>query len=339
MKNKVLILYPLKNEAWGGGNNFLYFLRDQFIRKKVYTKSLIRASAVIINSHQITKKEVMILFFWKLLNPKKVIIHRLDGPISFHRPYSNTDVFISRVNKLISDGNIFQTSWSKNKNFALVGISPNIQNTVIHNEANFEIFSHSRIRVVAKKIRLVTSSWSMAEKKGFKTYKFIDDNLDFQKYEYYFIGNSPLKFKNIKMLGVMGKFELSSFLKDCDFFISASEDEPCSNSLIEASQCGLSILTHNSGGSPELVKDGDFIFSSKEELLQILQNHDHMRMSRLEKQKIPIVKRQDASNQYIKFISKVLNDKKGRSFIGLYINIFCRLIRHYFNKSEKFKEC
>ena len=46
--------------------------------------------------------------------------------------------------------------------------------------------------------------------------------------------------------------ELSSMMQNYDGYITASQNDPCSNSLCEAAQFGLKILALNDGGHPEV---------------------------------------------------------------------------------------
>ena len=49
--------------------------------------------------------------------------------------------------------------------------------------------------------------------KGFNYLSYIDKNLDFSKFEMSFIGNTPIKFKNIKIFRPMSPKNLQKKLK------------------------------------------------------------------------------------------------------------------------------
>jgi len=92
------------------------------------------------------------------------------------------------------------------------------------------------------KVKLIASSWSNNWRKGFDIYRFLDENLDFSKYEMTFVGNSPVKFKNIKQIPPVESRDLAELLRTHHIYITASQNDPCSNSLIEALSCVICII-------------------------------------------------------------------------------------------------
>jgi glycosyltransferase involved in cell wall biosynthesis len=143
---------------------------------------------------------------------------------------------------------------------------------VIPNAADPEIF-HSRGRQpfnVDRKIRLISVSWSDNLNKGAPVYQWLDDHLDWGRYEYTFVGRSPVSFQNIHTLSPITSEALAKELRQNDVFITASRNDPCSNSLIEALACGLPALYLGSGGHSEIVGEAGFAFQSAEEILQLL---------------------------------------------------------------------
>ena len=143
---------------------------------------------------------------------------------------------------------------------------------VIPNAVDPEIF-HSRDRQpfnADRKIRLISVSWSDNLNKGAPVYQWLDDNLDWDRYEYTFVGRSPVSFKNIRTLSPITSEELAKELRQHDVFITASRNDPCSNSLIEALACGLPALYLDSGGHPEIVGKAGYPFQIAEEIPSLL---------------------------------------------------------------------
>ena len=72
----------------------------------------------------------------------------------------------------------------------------------------------------------------------------------------------------IKSLGFLNKEELNTALANCDALVNFSRDENLSMAGIEALAVGVPLLVLNSGGNPELVKDGEtgFLVSGKQQL-------------------------------------------------------------------------
>jgi glycosyltransferase involved in cell wall biosynthesis len=94
--------------------------------------------------------------------------------------------------------------------------------------------------------------------------------MDFDKYEFTFVGRSPIKWKNINNLGLKGPYEIEDILSDHDIFITASKNDPCSNALIEAMSVGLPVLALNSGGHPEIVGANGILFDGEDDVLDKL---------------------------------------------------------------------
>jgi glycosyltransferase involved in cell wall biosynthesis len=99
-------------------------------------------------------------------------------------------------------------------------------------------------------------------------------------------------------------------LKNHDAFITASENDPCSNSLVESLTCGLPVIALNSGGHPELVKEGGVLFNNETDLIEKIT----MLFDDLEnyKKNISIDSIDQVVEKYIMFFEKLLQgDKNG----------------------------
>jgi len=72
------------------------------------------------------------------------------------------------------------------------------------------------------------------------------------------------------MIEAVSSEKLAEIIKTCDIFITATENDTCSNSLIEAMSCGLPAVGLHSGGSPEIIKEGGKTFTSCENILQTI---------------------------------------------------------------------
>jgi len=97
-------------------------------------------------------------------------------------------------------------------------------------------------------------------------YKWIEDHLDWSRFEYTFVGNASEEFHRINHIPPVSSEELAAILRQHDIYITASRNDPCSNALIEALACGLPALYLNDGGHPELVGHGGLPFGKAEEI-------------------------------------------------------------------------
>lgn len=262
------IPYNFKDNPWGGANQFLKGVKKYFLEQGVYSESPYKADVVLFNSHHNID---YVLKLKKRFN-SLIFIHRIDGPIFVVRDRDiQLDKIVFRINNYVANGTIFQSNWSRQENYRL-GLKKKIFETVIINAADPLIFNRNGKIPFSKDriIRLIATSWSRNWKKGFHVYQWLDENMDFEKYEMTFIGNSPIQFKNIQNIQPVLSHELALKLKENDIFITASQKDPCSNSLIEALHCGLPALVRNDGGHPEILGKGGILFNKPEEIPLLL---------------------------------------------------------------------
>jgi glycosyltransferase involved in cell wall biosynthesis len=272
---KIHILYPFKEGPWGGANQFLKAIKAYLEKKACYENNPKKADVILFNGSPSALLLLLIKGLYKLKkhNPTLLMFVRLDGPIFLIR---DNDLEIDKafydLNNAAADGMIFQSHWSKKNNFAQ-GMCENAFESVIINAPDPDFFNKKEKKHFSanKKIRLIATSWSSNFKKGFATYKWLDDNLDFSRYDMTFVGNSPIKFTNINHIPPLETEKLAIELKNSDIFITASQKDPCSNSLIEALHCGLPAIVLKDGGHPELLGMGGEIFTSAEEIPSLLE--------------------------------------------------------------------
>lgn len=260
---KFHIAYELKEGPWGGGNQFLKALKKYLDEKGFYVNQPKQADIIIFNSHHNLRKVV----FLKCAYPEKIFIHRLDNLMQIARGSGNkTDSVIMQVNRKIADGTIFQSHWCRDR-FVERGWQLGAD-TVIHNAPDPAIFYKQvcKDRGTRKKIRIVASSWSVNERKGFPLLKFLDEHLDFNRFEMTYIGPSPVSFRNITHRSSLPTHQLAAALRENDIYISGSYNEACSNSLLEAIHSGLIPLARDSGANSELINIKELLFSEDKEV-------------------------------------------------------------------------
>ncbi|MCC5847969.1 MAG: glycosyltransferase family 4 protein [Verrucomicrobia bacterium] len=194
-------------------------------------------------------------------------VHRLDGPLQTYRGMDDgTDARISEINHNHATATIFQSRFSLDAHLAL-GLSARAP-VVIPNTPDPEIF-HPRDRLpfdANRKFKLISVSWSDNPNKGLETYLALDTLLDYSRVEYTFVGRIQTTFRNIRLLAPMPSAPLADLLRQQDAYLTASRNDPCSNSLLEALACGLPALYLNSGGHPELAADAGLPFDAPEEV-------------------------------------------------------------------------
>ncbi len=195
-----------------------------------------------------------------------LMVHRVDGPIAAYRGWDDgTDGRIRKINHELADVTIFQSRYSKEKHIEL-GMEFKFP-VVIPNAADPRIFHPNGRKPfeLNRKTRLISSSWSDNPKKGGPFYAKLETLLDWDRFEYTFVGRTQTPFKRVKSISPVPSHDLANILRSHDVYITASQNDPCSNSVIEALQCGLPCLYLDSGGHAELVGEAGFSFSSEEE--------------------------------------------------------------------------
>ena len=261
---KYFILYEFRKESWGGGNQFLKALQRELIRANAYAHTPAQGDAILFNSHHNVGNVVKA----KQQFPATLFIHRIDGPMAYRGVDGDrVDKKISFLNRKLADGTVFQSRWSQAACYKS-GYAANRFEAVIPNAPDPDIFyPGAGLPVEGRKIRLVSTGWSTNENKGAEFFQFLDDTLDFGRYDFHYVGRSPRKFKNIRVLEPMSSAELGNFLRSQDIFVFASKYEACSNSLLEGIHCGLSVIALESSSNSEVVAGHRELFSTKEELL------------------------------------------------------------------------
>ncbi len=303
----------LAEGPFGGGSQFLKALRNYFKYIGVYEENPNNADIIIFNSYPFNESFRFKQAF-KLKKRNKILIHRIDGPIYKVR---GKDLIIDKIiynfNNLLADGTIFQSEWSKFANLEQK-MKKSTFEAIIINAPDKNIFNKKEKAEFNKnrKIKLVASSWSSNWNKGFETYKFLDQSLDFDKYEMTFIGNSPIRFKHIKMIKPLKSNELAKELKKNDIFITASRNDPCSNSLIEALHCGLPAIVLNDGGHPEIIGNSGLAFDNHYEILekieQISNNYEFYQKS------INLPDIEYVAKKYLEFLTEIFDNFKKKDY-------------------------
>ena len=298
------ILFPFQEGPWGGGNQFLKALRDYFILKGVYSDKPDKAEAILFNSHHLLEDAARLL---KRM-PDKIMIHRVDGPLVMVRGTGiNIDKLIFKFNDIISDGTIFQSRWSQLESIKM-GMKNPKKCAIIINSPRPDIFYRKEIKekLEGRKIKLLATSWSANYRKGFDVYSYLDKHLDLSRYEMTFIGNSPVKFYNIRHISALESKILADAIRKNDIFITASINDPCSNSLIEAIHCGLPAVVRDSGGHPEILGKGGTTFTGTDDVCdaidRVASNYSHYVMN----MSLPLL--EEIGEHYYMFIKQVYDD-------------------------------
>jgi len=158
---------------------------------------------------------------------------------------------------------IFQSEYSRDV-FAAGGFAGPA--TVIHNGVDEDVFNmvertwfgRTRPRRLwdgAEPTRVVVSTWSADENKGFADYRELDAQLGGRDdVEITLVGRVPegTSFSHIRHVGPFPVTKLARVLKRNHVLLHLSRYETCSNSLLEGMNCGLPPIYVDSGSNAEL---------------------------------------------------------------------------------------
>ncbi len=267
---KISFFHEFRPAPYGGSNSFFIALKGYLESRGILVDvNLVKRNTevVLLNAFLFDEKK---LENYKNRYPDIKIIHRIDGPVSAHRAIElDIDRQLLELNTKFADRTIIQSEYSKKKSEDLGLFFKNP--VVIHNAANPLFFNRNdKSKFNKDKVKIIASSWSDNRKKGAEVYRWLENELDWSVYEFTFVGRLPIKLKRAKHIDACPPEELSRYLKNSDIYITASENDSCSNSLIEALSCGLPAIYLNSGGHPEIVKNAGIGFSKNEEIIGAL---------------------------------------------------------------------
>ncbi len=325
---KIKILYDFKDGPWGGANQFLKVLREEFMGLGIYEEEAEKANCIIFYSYQ-KLPEVLQL---KLKYPEKIFVHRLGGVLHYHKgeEWLMIDRVMNKVASKLADLAVFVSRWlyDESTKFGFKGKTY----TIIGNAVNKEIFNASgKTDFNPQKIKLIASSWSGNFNKGFSFYKYLDQHLDWSRYEMIFVGNSPIQFKNIKIAKPMASEQLADISRQHDIYVTATKDDACSNAILEALTCGLPVVALKSGGNGEIVQDGGELFASEQEMMEKIEL-----VTKQYERYTANIKFKDAraiANEYVENITKITDGQSKR--ISKLLEYEVKITFWLFNKRQK----
>lgn len=265
---EIAIFHTFKRPPYGGSNQFLLALAGELRRRgfAVGANRIGRGTrACILNAYLFDEARLR-----RMLHPGCRVVHRVDGPLAAYRDYDDgTDAWISELSRELADFTVFQSRYSLEGNrtrgleFANPVVIPNaVDPRIFHRDAGTAL--------EGPRVRLISTSWSDNPNKGARAYRWLDEHLDWSRFEYTFVGRIGERFSNIRTIGPTGSTEVARLLREHDIYVTASRYDPCSNALLEGLACGLPAIYADSGGHPELVGEAGFGFDEPEAIPGLL---------------------------------------------------------------------
>ncbi|KAL3930853.1 MAG: hypothetical protein SGBAC_011580, partial [Bacillariaceae sp.] len=280
------IWHDFHKPPWGGGNQFLLALRHGMDEAGVQVigkndpengqQRLLNESQIMLANAITFKGDTTPLDNLKALN-NLGLVHRVDGPYYVARyfkalnftdkqgpgPLDKEDNATRKINRRYACSTIFQSHWSMEAN---IKIGLDLRNPVVIpnmiDEAIFYPPKEARASLAGRKIRIVATSHSDNQRKGFDTMLWMDENLDFDRYEMMFMGGYPKWFtpKRLQIVTANGSAAVADFLRSGDIYFAPSRFEPASNAVSEALACGLPVMYQEGSSHGDLVGEAGLGF-------------------------------------------------------------------------------
>jgi glycosyltransferase involved in cell wall biosynthesis len=261
---------------WGGGALFVNALYEHLPKLGIQVDSKMRNSNVALiagleGEDQLPSAMEMML---QSIVPKALLrvndndarknTNHVDGEVVYLSNCVNMTVFVSEWQR-----DYFLDKGCDRKNC-----------TVIVNGVNKNIFTPND-KLDNGKINIVAHHWSNNRLKGFDVYEWIDEfvGLNSDKYSFTYIGRELGTFKHTNVIAPLYGKQLGDELGRYDIYISGTRWDPGPNHLIESISCGLPSYAFCDGGGAAEFVGKDHVFSSIDELKNLLLAKDFKRNS------------------------------------------------------------
>jgi len=253
----------------GGGHQFLRALLAEFERRglTVEIDTLSPGTTVcLLNSFNFDFRRLR-----RFARDDVRFVHRVDGPISTYRGFDDgTDERIAEINAALAAATVVQSRYSLDAHLRL-GIEL-VEPHLISNTVDPAVFHppDEREPIDGRRVRVIASSWSDNPNKGGDVLSWLDAHLDHERFELTFAGRTGDTFEHVRVLGPIATEPLAAELRRNDIYLAPSQNDPCSNALLEALASGLPAVYRASGGHPELVGDAGIPFDEPDEAADAL---------------------------------------------------------------------
>ena len=325
---KIAIGFEIKNDSWGGGNQFAkslvkeatnrghdvtFKLKDSDIDIILFTDPRSYIPGINFGSFEI-------LNYLIFKNRNSIVIHRINE--CDERKNTNYMNKFLKWSNYCADYTVFISNWLKQ----LDVYQKNKESRVILNGGDPEVFNNNKFDDWDGNcpLKIITHHWSPNYMKGFDVYKEIDKLLTnsewASKIEFTYIGNLPpgFCFKNTHHINPISGKRLGLELSKHHLYLTASLNEPAGMHHIEGIMCGLPIIYRESGALPEYCKSYGVAFKERNflpALKEIMKNYEFYkkRVSKYPNNSIKM------SNQYLNLFEELLEK---RDFIVKKRNLF-----------------
>jgi glycosyltransferase involved in cell wall biosynthesis len=272
-RSDLAVFHEFQASPGGGGHQALRAVLDECSRRGVRIGSQAispSTRACLLNSFNFDPARLA--FMAGRVAERCRMVHRVGAVTSLYRGFDDgTDALLAELNHRFADATL-AISHATIEMYRSIGIEL-VNPEVVYNGCDPRIF-HPTGRIPFRRdrrIRLIASSWSDNPRKGGPTYRWLEQNLDWDRFELTFVGRTQTPLERARQVPPVPSNELADLLRQHDVFVTATEHDAYSNALVEALSCGLPAIYLDSGGSGEAVKDAGFAFTNREEIPELLE--------------------------------------------------------------------
>jgi glycosyltransferase involved in cell wall biosynthesis len=252
---------------YGGGNQFMRALGGSLRRQGV--RVVVNRMTAAVDVHLCNSAWFDLGAFEQAARHRRVrMIHRVGGPVALYRGTDwAEDERIHGLNQRHASATVFQSAFSL-REMTAHGMDF-VRPMIIRNAPDPAIFHPPAARpaLPGRRLRVMASAWSDNPRKGGPLFKWLDEHLDWSRFEFTFVGRVQQTFDRIRHVPPQDSHRLAELLRAHDLYLAPNRNEPASNALLEALTCGLPVLYLDSGGSPELVVFGGLPFTDTSDIL------------------------------------------------------------------------
>ncbi|RED44285.1 glycosyltransferase [Aestuariispira insulae] len=298
---KIFINRKVIRGPWGGANSFLVALgrwlekHGHIVTNKInedFDIALLNALTLELNLETVKK----------IYDRGIPIIHRKTGMVVSGSPEIRAmrDGVVEGDRRQIAFSpyvkhSIFQSQYSRDF-FTQEGFSG--EATVIRNGVDENIFNLFHPRWFGLKhekrnywdgknpLKVLAVSWSCDPAKGFELYQKIDKEIAGRiDVQVTFVGRLPegVMFENIPTNRPLPHRKLAEFYRSNHVLLFLGREETCSNTILEGMNCGLPVIFHPSGSSPENVGENGVAYEGNFfHCLESIKKNYHDMVERLE---------------------------------------------------------
>lgn len=255
------VLAPgIERKDVGGGGTFLHNLQKGL--KQFFGVELVSEGdydILLIAGASLCKREVV----EEACEKGKKVILRIDNLLEDSR---NKNTGMTRIREFAKfcDVVVYQSKWAKRLMKPYCG-----DGMVIYNGVDTDVFFPREKKKDWEDVRIFYSKFSRNEVKNFSNvqYFFRDYWLDSDNATLVLVGkfndetrriDHPFEFHNDERWEYKGvitdKKEMADVMRGCDVAYLPYDFDACSNTILECLACGLPVLHHDTGGTPEIAE-------------------------------------------------------------------------------------